>query len=274
MEPFPEELNRKLNLSEWILKLDKHILLNPNFYESGKEYVYESYKKNSKLRKYFHKDFLPEIDSNLGFPSSKKTFQYKDYFKTNNYPKYDLADSYFYNDDLNLFQRNKSSLNIKQKHKEESLKYDNNSKIRSINNQEKNDIISNENNSKKGEKQKKKFIENSNNEEDELSSKKIKNRYIKNNKTNKEDINKPKRIKKRENYLYKDKENTKYNKEKSNRFISNKSIKKMSLNRKSSESCDNDESEKATIFNYLETYGKQIEDSSEFSESKKFPNNS
>lgn len=115
MEPFPEELNRKLNLSQWIRKFDKHLLENPKFYEYVKEYFYESYRQNEKLRNEFHNDFLPELDSNLGFPSSKEFYKYEYFFKPLKYTKHDLANFYFYDDDINLFKKSNSLSNIKKK---------------------------------------------------------------------------------------------------------------------------------------------------------------
>ena len=115
MEPFPEELNRKMNLSEWTLKLDKHILLNPEFFEDVKKDFIESYKNSSKLRKNFHSEFLPKLDSELGFPSSKEFYNYDNFFKDHDYPQFDLANSYFYNEDLNLFKETNPSLNKEKK---------------------------------------------------------------------------------------------------------------------------------------------------------------
>ena len=111
MELFSQETDPKLNLSQRILKVDKNILLNQNLYKDNKDPFLECYKNSSKLRKEFHKDFLPHLDSNLGFPSSKEYYKYEDFFKEKNYPKFDLADNYFYDYDLNLFDRNNSPSN-------------------------------------------------------------------------------------------------------------------------------------------------------------------
>ena len=104
MEPFPEELNRKLNLSKWILKFDEH-LLSQSFYDAIKEYFFESYKNNAKLRKVFHNEFLPVLDENLGAVSDKEFYKYEYFFKTKSYPKYDLANCYDYDENLNLFKK-------------------------------------------------------------------------------------------------------------------------------------------------------------------------
>ena len=137
MEPFPEELNRKMNLSEWTLKLDKHILLNPEFFEDVKKDFIESYKNSSKLRKNFHSEFLPKLDSELGFPSSKEFYNYDNFFKDHDYPQFDLANSYFYNEDLNLFKKNNPSLN-KDKKKNQDINNQKEKLDKNINNTDSN----------------------------------------------------------------------------------------------------------------------------------------
>ena len=116
MESDPEVISRRLTLSKWILKFDKYLLSNPKLYEYVKEYFYESYKNSSDLRKELHNNFLPKLESELGFPSKKEFYDYNNFFKINKYDNYDLADFYYYDEDLNLFNRNnKNSKSVKNK---------------------------------------------------------------------------------------------------------------------------------------------------------------
>lgn len=122
MESDPEVISRRLTLSKWILKFDKYLLSNPKLYEYVKEYFYESYKNSSDLRKELHNNFLPKLESELGFPSKKEFYDYNNFFKINNYDNYDLADFYYYDEDLNLFNRNnKNSKSVKNKNINESI---------------------------------------------------------------------------------------------------------------------------------------------------------
>ena len=180
MESDPEIISRRLTLSQWILKFDKYLLSNPKLYEYIKEYFYECYKNCSNLRKELHNDFLPKLESELGFPSKKEFYNYENFFKTQNYAKFDLADFYYYNDDLNLFNRNNNN------------------------------------------------------------SKSVKNK------------------------------NTFDNKNQSNKKESKNSLNKISTRNKNENfENENEESVKETISNNMETFGKQIEDTDEYSESKK-----
>ena len=121
MESEPEEITRRLTLSQWILKFDKYLLSNPKLYEYIKEYFYESYKNCSGKRKELHNDFLPKLESELGFPSKKEFYDYYNFFKVNNYENFDIADFYYYNDDLNLFNRNNNN-SKNTKNKKEKIK--------------------------------------------------------------------------------------------------------------------------------------------------------
>lgn len=248
MKPFPEELNRKLNLSQWILKFDKHLLLNSEFYEYYKEYFLDSYKNSSEIRKEFHKDFLPDIDSNLGYPSSEDFYCYENFFKPLNYPKNNLANFYLYDDDLNLFKKNKFPSNKNEKEKKGKIidNLNSNQKSKNINIKEK-DLI---------------FLKNDKNKNnDKFSDNKIKNKYDENNISDQEDeINESERNKVEENNLIK--------KKRSNKSEKNKFYKKESMKRgisKSTQNYNDDDSD--SITNNMETYGKQIYDSYDNSES-------
>ena len=240
MESFPEELNRKLTLSQWILKFDKHLLSNPQFYECVKEYFYDSYRQCADLRKEFHNTFLPELDSNLGFPSSKEYYKYENFFKTLDYTKFDLSNFYFYNDDLNLYKKNNTintskTIRNKDNNKQEvkNWKYaDKNKEMEIINN--KNKLVYNKNNRDN-------IINKAENNLDEKNLKE-ENNYVEKKKN--KDIK-----------LFKKKPSKNQNKK-----LPSKNITVEFLN-------DNDDS---MSNNNIETYGKQIDDSEEFSDSKEF----
>lgn len=227
MEPFPDELNRKLSLSEWILKFDKHILTHPSFYEKVKDYFFESYKNSSKFRKEFHNNFLPKLDSGLGFPSDIEFYKYENFFKQIKYPNFDLAQFYFYNDDLNLFKQSRSS----SYNKSEAINGNNNSenKLKS-----------------------RKIINKRNSKQSYINDNKEENNDIENNigveidsSGNQKRIEKIKPLRS----------------SKSNKNDSNYSMKSGFSNN------EDDEDESISEFK-IETYGKQIEDSEENSESK------
>lgn len=239
MEPFPDELNRKLKLSPWILRFDKHLLTNHKFYENVKEYFFESYRSKAKLRKVFHNQFLPELDNNLGFPSSPEYYKYEYFFKTQNYPKFDLAGFYYYDEDINLFKKDKSLPNLKTEETDYSNiddysenqndisekninnnKNQNNINIKLKNNKDNNQLRGEKNNSEKKYR-----------DEEEIISSEIKNNInLKRQKSNKNESN--------------------Y----SSRVVSSKRFDNININIGSNDN--------------LETYGKEIEDSDENSENK------
>ena len=224
MEPFPDELNKELSLSEWILKFDKHLLSHPSFYEYVKEYFFESYKNASKLRKEFHTNFIPKLESELGFPSSREFYKYENFFKPINYPKFDLAQFYFYNEDLNLLKQSRSSTYKKSKGNNSG----NNLKNRKI-------------------------ICKRNTKKSDINDDKEENNDIENNiGVEIDSIGNKKKI-----------ERIKPLKRKSNKNDSNNSLKSEFSNN------EDDEDESLSDFN-METYGKQIDDSEENSESKLF----
>ena len=133
METFPDELNRSLNLSQWILKFDKHLLSHPEFYKNVKEYFYESYKENYKLRKEFHNKFLPELDSNLGFPSKKGFHLYEYYFMPLNFQNMDLSKNYC-DTDININSNNHNINEEKIKKRDSKNEYDKVKKMNSTKN--------------------------------------------------------------------------------------------------------------------------------------------
>lgn len=109
MEAFPDELNRRINLSQWIKKFDKHLLAHPEYYKDVKEYFYESYRENNKIRKELHNKFLPEFDSNLAFPSKRGFHLYEYYFRPLNFQNMDLSKNY-YDTEINIDDKNNNSI--------------------------------------------------------------------------------------------------------------------------------------------------------------------
>ena len=129
MEAFPDELNRRINLSQWILKFDKHLLAHPEYYKDVKEYFYESYRENNKIRKELHNKFLPEFDSNLGFPSKRGFHLYEYYFRPLNFKNMDLSKNYYdteiTTDDNNNNNNNSHSIEEIPKNRKSKNDYEN-----------------------------------------------------------------------------------------------------------------------------------------------------
>ena len=253
MESNNDELNKGINLSKWILRFDNHLLNHPEFYKDVKEYFYESYKDCYKLRKEFHNKFLPELDSNLGFPSSRKYYRYEYFFKPVKFQTFDLANNYYYDDNLNLIlNKSSSSSDLKQdnNNKYESSKLKNKPEnIGSLKKKIKENIKLNNKNQYKND-----------SEENIVLSKRSKDSIpIKEEKSFKE----KNIIKKRASKVSKKKSN--YN---------NKISKRFSISKEFSYDTNNDfdddiESVKDSISNnILETFGKQVDDTDEHFESK------
>ena len=253
MESSNDEINKRINLSKWILRFDKHLLTHPEFYKDVKEYFYESYKDCYKLRKEFHNEFLPELDSNLGFPSSREYYRYEYFFKPIKFPTFDLANNYYYDDNLNLIlNKSFSSSDLKQN----TNKYEN-SKLKN-----KPENISS---LKKKIKENNKNQYNNDNEENIILSKRSKDSM-----PIKEEKFQSKKSFKEKNILKK--RASKASKKKLNNY--NKLSKRLSSSREFSNDTNNDfdddiESVKDSISNNnMETFGKQVDDTDEHFESK------
>ena len=253
MEPFPDELNRKLNLSQWILEFDKHLLSHPKFYDSVKEYYFESYKKCSNLRKAFHNEFLPKLDDNLGFPSSKSFYKYEYFFKPLKYPKYNLSNIVTYDDDLKLCKNNSLS-NLTQNKINENLNIGKN-----INDE--NEEQSNSNNNK--EKKEDININNRNNKENKNSNKNVSFRYY-NPKDSKKNMIREINLFDNKNKKSNDKLLKKKSYLTNSNYSSRKELSSIKGNNKNmdNENEDNKESEESLTNINLETFGKEITDES------------
>ena len=70
------------NLSNWIKKFEDHCLKNADIDDDVKEYFEYSMAACSKERKDFHDNYLYNLDNNLNVPSSKKNYNYLDFFKS------------------------------------------------------------------------------------------------------------------------------------------------------------------------------------------------
>ena len=70
------------NLSSWIRKFEDHCLKNADIDNDVKEYFEYSMEACSKERKDFHDNYLYNLDNNLNVLSSKKNYNYLDFFKS------------------------------------------------------------------------------------------------------------------------------------------------------------------------------------------------
>ena len=70
------------NLSDWIKKFEDHCIKNADIDDEIKEYIEYSMEACSKERKDFHDDYLYNLDNNLNVMSSKKYYNYLDFFKS------------------------------------------------------------------------------------------------------------------------------------------------------------------------------------------------
>ena len=70
------------NLSSWIKKYEEHCLKNEEIDDDIREYFEYSMEACSKERKDFHDNYLFNLDNNLNVLSSKKNYNYLDFFKS------------------------------------------------------------------------------------------------------------------------------------------------------------------------------------------------
>ena len=103
------------NLPEWVSKFDKKFLSKLDLKERGHQYFNDTYKACFNIRNDFRNNFLPKLESDLGFPSLPKYYKYEYFFKTQEFPEFELSNNYYYDNDLNLLKKNYSSTNINKK---------------------------------------------------------------------------------------------------------------------------------------------------------------
>ena len=72
---------RRENLSEWIKKFEDHCLKTADLDDEVKEYLEYSMKECEKPRKYFHDNYLYNLDENLNVMSSKENYNYHDFYR-------------------------------------------------------------------------------------------------------------------------------------------------------------------------------------------------
>ena len=70
------------DLSSWIKKYEDYCVNNADLNEEIKEFVEFTMKECSKERQEFHDNYLYNLDNNLNVLSSKKNYQYLDFFKS------------------------------------------------------------------------------------------------------------------------------------------------------------------------------------------------
>ena len=103
------------NLPEWVSNFDKRFLSKLDLKEKGHQYFNDTYKACFNIRDDFRNNFLPKLESDLGFPSSSKYYKYEYFFKSQDYPEFELSNNYYYDNNINLLKKNYSCANIKKK---------------------------------------------------------------------------------------------------------------------------------------------------------------
>ena len=72
---------RRENLSQWITKFEDHCRKDADIDENVKDYVEYAMKVCEAPRKYFHNEYLYDLDENLNVPSSKDNYSYHDFYR-------------------------------------------------------------------------------------------------------------------------------------------------------------------------------------------------
>ena len=233
-------INTHQKLPEWVANFDKKFLSKLNLGEKDNKYFKDTYNSCAKLRNDFRNNFLPKLDSELPFPSSPAFHKYEYYFRTQEFPEYELSQNYIYDEKINLIRKSnrkkakkeEEKINvvenkkekIQQKKIENNINYLKQQKEKNIN-INRNDIINKGKNKIKypiKENKKNEMIDNINNKNNKDSQYINKNRIV-----NNKEINNKNRIgnynnKYKINDTFKKNEN-KYsiNKEKQNNIIKN-----------------------------------------------------
>ena len=103
------------NLPEWVSNFDKRFLSKLDLKEKGHQYFNDTYKACFNIRSDFRNNFLPKLESDLGFPSSPAYYKYEYFFRSHDFPEFELSNKYYYDNNINLLKKNYSSTNIKNK---------------------------------------------------------------------------------------------------------------------------------------------------------------
>ena len=103
------------NLPEWVSNFDKRFLSKLDLKERGHQYFNDTYNACFNIRDDFRNNFLPKLESDLGFPSSSKYHKYEYFFKSQDFPEFELSNNYYYDNNINLLKKNYSCTNIKTK---------------------------------------------------------------------------------------------------------------------------------------------------------------
>ena len=103
------------NLPEWVSNFDKRFLSKLDLKERGHQYFNDTYNACFNIRDDFRNNFLPKLESDLGFPSSSKYYKYEYFFKSQDFSEFELSNNYYYDNNINLLKKNYSCTNIKTK---------------------------------------------------------------------------------------------------------------------------------------------------------------
>ncbi len=106
-------INIHQKLPEWVSYFDKRFLSKLDLEEKGHQYFKDTYNTCFNLRSDFRNNFLPKLESDLGFPSSRSIYKYEYFFRTQDFPEFELSNNYYYDENINLLKKNYSATNIK-----------------------------------------------------------------------------------------------------------------------------------------------------------------
>ena len=98
-------------LPEWVSYFDKRFLSKLDLNKRGHQYFHDTYNSCVDLREDFQNNFLPYLESDLGFPSSPAIYKYENFFRSQNIPEYELSKKYYYDENINLLKKNNSNSN-------------------------------------------------------------------------------------------------------------------------------------------------------------------
>ena len=166
------------DLPKWVSNFDKRFLSKLDLSKKGHQYFNDTYNSCFNIRDDFRNNFLPKLESNLGFPSSRDNYKYEHFFKSHYFQEYELSKDYIYDDNINLLKKNFSTNNIFQ-NRENNIKISNDNNIN--NNIKKNykinsnSQINNNKNKKENTKGNLYHIKNKTEEKKENNNKKVNN---------------------------------------------------------------------------------------------------
>ena len=98
-------INKKRNLSKWILSYDKNSYCDSKIKEENRNFLIDSFNDSSEKRKSFHGS-LKKLCSSFDFPRVSDPLKFERSYTITTYPKFELRKLYHYDKDLKLFKNN------------------------------------------------------------------------------------------------------------------------------------------------------------------------